>query len=1446
MKAVNSLAEAGNLDQFKIDSWLTEGTATVTDSFEFNQRTTTNEDDSRSNKPNLDFFLTNVYPSMVIYKCLPFRYNKNFKEYYKMIQYKTKQKIKRDAGKVFHSMFDLKMSDYQDYKLVNELQEKSSSENKNPDTLDDSDIENLIDDDEEVEDNKDDKEESDQDENFKQNVEIEEDETDPDKLDENTVISEYEDDLCLASTDSQPEDMKDVVDSYILVAEKYFYLVGSHIIHRMFEYVDIATFRPISYPTEESKFTIWDDRILAITTDGYFIAMVMSRMDSNYYKDFTARGLLGPNKVTQYWKLKLNKSWKIVTSPYHNFVAVVQHTLTKGLEDSNGLTIKLFHWVSAVEFKLVNSIILPSKYDMVSSVFMPSQQPTLAVGIGNDKTAEIGLIQWNNNTFEVEETVIVKTTLYSLAILIPISETHLLISTIFSLTCLVSLDDLYEKRYNPFTTTMYCWRDTITSWFPDNNVLTDLLSVDSQYDKFDHCIFVANKKKQIFCLLCRNNSEEIDLYLVEENITGLTSIAPCSNQNTAGSHLFNILMTRYNECKELTIDFTKMKKMSREQSSPTYYDFKDIGSTNKAIVAFNTICSVSPEYISGFISLDHRNEVWVTSCDTISQVQPLPFVFTRQSYQMTQTASDFREFCYIKYITGNEMFGTKLIWAQDKENNTKCYTIESELVYDHSGKVSNQVQFVELDDLLPPTNEQTLFVHIYETFATVVTTSEILLKSFEYSFEVQSIFNAPEDLQISNVEFKDHKLIFWDQTHAKVWCIDNLSLGVNAQCHEIIMYNKLLLNRSNISFHMLNSADSITVILRNETGLYSTPWKDFISNNFDNITLVKYIPISDFVMCNKDLCVFLYYNNSGKPMLRITNMSANKVVVWDRVTTAFKPSEKVHLKKLNESSIACYSSNHFFLIFLNDVNDIICEEILFPYVSRTVQILDVEYDQPSQTMFCLFDDGLRRIKLTYLSQFKSCHFLPEPKKIKKPSNKIYTRRRMFYYLKKLNRVLIVSPNRFLWYLMKLENGSIIWLKNNILEDVKYSLQQILEVEHKGPDTLLLLKFQNCIKYVKFSVTDHKIHVKQMDQYMSNFLYPAHDIKFYNKRDSFILIQSDRTCLDSDTDVCEPNYSGYASTSDPYTNTLEAVGIYTEFRINENKITFTNKKFFDIFTAFMMSNLSFLFENNLFINTHWGVASYDCDSLNEKIPMKMKSSDFNITRIGKDMILAKKSHLLIDSYSAKDRREIIYQYKFAFVDEIVSSRSKFFFEDDSTKFLETSGMFRPEEVSSKPNQDCSLNAQKEILFEFDEMDSIWSDRICHDTSLNYYGGENLSGIYPRLETKTKFNLANYIAGLPQVFPQLNGSLSMLKTFSLHTNSIYKAHFDAKENSLYVVTSNNTIYQFKNTPIAVSTCNAMPLKPDDLINAYIEKGDIFERKLSFDIETREKQGFVWKSF
>ena len=950
----------------------------------------------------------------------------------------------------------------------------------------------------------------------------------------------------------------------------------------------------------------------------------------------------------------------------------------------------------------------------------------------------------------------------------------------------------------------------IISWFYTFDLLRSLHNMDPKFKKYDHCIIFADQYGTIGCILSVNNSDNLDdieIFLLCA-LKGLTSITPSYHQNNVSLTDFKLVVTCFNKCFETTINLKEMVSINKIITEQDRNHNNNLTPSTSSIISTRTLCSLAQPQPTGIISVDSKEETWIISDSMISQIQPIPFLFTRRTRQINPVIHDFNRFSRITYIKGNDLLGNHLMLATDGETLTRCYVIETEDFEEFLLEQDSRYQFVELDDLLPIENKGTLFLHIYDNFVVQLTNDQLVVRSLTSPFETKIIFTIPLDCHIDNCVYQDNKLVMWDLENSRVWYVADLSQKFTSECKESQTFNRLIKNYSNFSFHIITSKSDPTdcnIVLRNPVGIFSTPWKDFVYNTSENITFVKSIPIHDFAMCNKKLCIFLFYNNAQKPMIRITDLSAGVVSSWDHISFCFRPGERFQFELLNETTIACFSTRHFYLIYLNNSDDIICEEIQLPFFGRKVVLLDLFYNQSSNALFCLYDDGLRIIKLTYLSQSKMDHILPKNK----------DKDKIFLYLEKLNRLLIIHPQRKYWYLMKLENGTIRFLDPQILQLEKYPLQQIVEVKSKNSNTFLLLKFQNCISYIMIMVKNSKIIVKVLDTFKTTLSFPINKLVPTTNQDVFATIGTSKKCEDTDEDV-----NGYlldpTRYEDVHCNYFEYVIRNDRIEVKED-IPLNWLNFFSILDYF-------IFVDSILINTSSGIYIY----VNFKLPFYKKlistpkeNSNIRAIKVNENMLLVRKSQ------SGED----IFNYIFVYNDEI------FDVVKDPEKYwkLQNNNLIKLND-SDKENE-LSENCTANSTFLKDK----WSITNCLTKTFRYYYGHRSLTFFDDIEVESQEKIRDYLIGLPLVFPKLSLRQRKLYPVTLEIPKIYYSQFDSKNKILSILSIDGSFRQYKNEPTSLTVYNTEKITPSDMMNEYIHRGGSIKLH-EFSIDDTKQQGFV----
>lgn len=1418
MGQFHTLAQRPTLSQTDNFAFLLEGTFNVNDSFQFDidSSITRNKDDGDYNhlpsfyhndSKYLDLHLNNIQYPFVIQKCYPFRYNKDCKKYYQMIQFYIKKKMdsvnSSNGSTPFYSKYNLDREIYSKFEIDNE------GNSINIDSLYDSDIENLIlDDGKEVQ-----KEEEVRKENEQKRKE---------EFDNEPNFFQFCTDKFLRSTDKLPQAINDTInETYLLISKKFIYLIESHVIYPIFEFSDLSVFRPNLYPMEVNNFfKIWDDRILAITKEGVFVSLILSKFDSINYHDILTSNYISHNsinssdhpiKVTQYWNLKLGKYWKIVTSPYHNLICTIQYKPNEAVAQfMTNLSIKIFCWIDQIEIKLIDSLLLPYGDSIIAYTFMPSKQPILILCVNGPEGLKLVLIQWDRDNLHVIKSTVIMDLHVAAGIsnIIPISKTHILICSSEMGLYVTSLNDIYDNKIH---INKFCIKKIglILSWFYSFEILPLFYNIDPKFKKYDHCVIFSDGNDTIYCILSVNNSTDlgdIEIFSLAA-VKGLTSIAPSYHQDDDFLNNFNLVVTCFNKCIEITINLKEIvyidKMITNEDGNHAYYT----PPPKRSIISTRTLCSMTQPQQTGIISVSSKEETWITSDSIISQVQPIPFLFTRRTRQINPVIHDFNRFNSIMSVKGNDLLGLNLLLATDGKTLSRCYVIETKHLKGSWSGEQSHYHFLEVDDLLPKDNRGTLFMHVYDNFVVQLTSEQLLTRSLISPFETKIIFTVTPNCSLDNFTFQDNKLIIWNSENCRVWCVNDLSQIFISECKEIQTFNKLIKNHSNFSFHITSlksNLDDHTVVLRSPMGIFSIPWRDFVSNNSDNITLVKSLPIHDFVMCNESLCIFLYYNNAQKPMIRMTNLTTKLVSFWDHISLGFKSGEKFQLKSLNETTIALFSTRCFYLIYLNDLHDIVCEEVQFPFFNRTAVLLDLFYNQSNNTLFCLYDDGLRILKLTYLSQSRMDYILLKTK----DKNKI------FLYLEKLNRLLIVYPQRKYWYLMKLENGTIRSLDSQILQVEKYPLQQVIEINNNTSDSSLILRFQNCIKYVTLIAKNNKITVRILDSLKTNLSFPNNKLVPTNNQDVIAMIGTDKEPENTDKDVTMhlPDSSQYENIKCNF----------FEYAIKNNKIIVNE----DIPLNWLkLSSIKdyFVFVDSILINSLSGISVYinfKWPFYKELISTQKEESSSQVIKVNENMVLVK----------VCQKEGNMFKYIFVYDDKIF----------DVVRNLE-----KYQKVYNNKSIDCCKLDKSTALYTDCTMGDlikrkIWSKENRLTERYRYYNGDKVLTLTDDYEFKNQENIKDYIMGLPVVFPKLTPEQFKFCPIALEIPEVVYSTFDSKNKILSMLSIDGSFRQYKNESISLTLDDKDENISINMMNQYIHRTNEI-RLNKFSVGTKNQQGF-----
>lgn len=960
-------------------------------------------EDGRDRVGSCRVFLSRAQTGLSPGSCVPFRYRED-KESYVQWQQQWREKVHGDE-RVFHSMFG-----------------PVKVESKDPETLDDSDLDELLGDD---------------DDDFEQLMETKREER----------AKEVSSSVPVSST-------VPVSHSWIVASNQSLHVVHTHtIVPLPFQIKDLATVR--------SQVSSGNDVVLVLAHDGFLYNL----------------SLPYPT-IIQFWDFRFFQYAKVVTSTSQSVFVLIQYKPNDNLSHIyHNLSIKLFTLVDnePLQVNLVRSLLLKNDVTQIEHAqWLPSNHPRLVIAT-KGTTQQIMVLQWDkDNLMNLQENGSMKWH-SKINKLIPLSSSHVLIQGETALT-LVNIDHVIDEIDVPLKSFQVMGLQNISTFFNAPELLTSLQSMDHEkFTPFHHSTIVLSQENEtIYAIL--SNDERIVCYSLTR-FKGMTKISPGYNQDPQSNH-FSLMITSFNRIIDLTIDLTQMVECSGE-----IMHYPPPQSINQRVV-IETFTQPHPRSL-----LQVKDTVWILSNEIISQLSTTSMA-TRHTTLIHNVIKDLIPFNKIVRLPKNTQFGN-LIYATDNLLQTQIYTFEDEIV--------------KLDDLLPCNDQPTLHLRLYEDFVIQFTKKSLISRTFNTG-EVITHFNTSEITTFTYL----NDILIWGN-HEKLWYCPNLKL-INSQpsiinvpigspLHELWFQNDKTKSLTLIADPINNNQNQThTLLLKKYDGLYSLSWETFMENNQTSLQNISHIPSTRFQYVNHDLCAFLNYNSNGQPLIKITDLKGDAVSRCDSIGTIFKPGESITMKRLDNNTLSIYSTSHFFLVQLKH-DEIICERVQFPYLKHQT-VMDLEYDSTNNIIYCLYNSGLRILKLTHLSLYDNDHLLLKAKDEKQ-----------FYYLESLHRLLVIHPLRKYWYVMKLENGRMVPLNPQILIDEKSFLQNVVILNEKDECISLLLQFESSLSLVNIIPKNGRLKIQKVDDFHVNKL--KSNVQFNCQDNSIVVIHHHATIKKSD-------------------------------------------------------------------------------------------------------------------------------------------------------------------------------------------------------------------------------------------------------------------------------------------------------------------------------------------
>ncbi|CCD26914.1 Mms1p NDAI_0J00220 [Naumovozyma dairenensis CBS 421] len=797
----------------------------------------------------------------------------------------------------------------------------------------------------------------------------------------------------------------------------------------------------------------------------------------------------------QYWVLEsASKKWSIMVHPKNeNFVLIDKQN---GKKDGLCKFFKLKPHSKL--FGLVSNLYLPDS-DIIDANFFPNESKNhflLFIALVRYQRKVHLCIEWTDNGDVDRREEENKKNVHQLIYLngdiingsIPISHNKCLAYTSSTMS-IISANQIMSGETFSQTLKINCLRNIKSSFYAPE-LLTKLQTLNKHtFGKFQFCSVIATSTGNISFMLS-NDAEDIEFYSLTR-FKGLKWICSSIDQPTSELN-YNLIIISFGRTLKITVNLNDIKLLHEKAPSNI--------SSLSGLVTKTTLAS-STEQNTGIISINpsknyrsDTSELWLTSPSTLTQLNNN---YPAAKTHLLCTLSIFQEFSKIILVDFSELeqsIRSRILLRDEDEDDdenadfanhyliigTNYPSISKAYVLNLSA--SKVPKLFELDDILCCTTDETLHLYFTENSMVQITRHSVFvlpLLSFKSSIgdDVDantSIKEYKTSYLIEGAAYCSNKVILWSVKKNRVEVIDDID------------------NLCNGDKYTVKNEPNMELLLKQ------------LRNEFVNIHLFNGLPNDiNGGSCNGGFYVLFFY---GKIV---------KVFKWDVFNTIFQEFElpckmvvasdcikfeQYFVSLLNGSEMInpCSQSKHVlpllscnfntdvelrkisdkykFLIFsTNEIH--LCDlksptphsELKIPMTNgnstitnnKCNPILDVQtiINDNNSPFFILRSDGLQIVKLSYNTWNYSNYLLKSTRNVNKT----------FFFLDKINRMLVINRDSYEWDCIKLTNGKILSLNSSILRDVdnESALLGATEVRTARKDeVLILLNYDSMIKLIK--------------------------------------------------------------------------------------------------------------------------------------------------------------------------------------------------------------------------------------------------------------------------------------------------------------------------------------------------------------------------------------------
>ncbi|CCF56349.1 hypothetical protein KAFR_0B00500 [Kazachstania africana CBS 2517] len=835
--------------------------------------------------------------------CWPYRYSKNGR-----IQYINS--IKRDPN--------MELKSYAPEEVIKEVLEPAIRREKDPETLDDSDLDILVDD---------------------------EDSPLPDVDD---MVAEQHDE---SQNDNNMTEKLDFIDTHLIVGDDSFHLNGSIHITKIRDNInDCKVFR-----LDERT-----DILLIAQRKGLLISIIPS-IENNEQ-----------SKIIQYWNLGSNGNWNIVKHDSNKEFVVV---------DEDNRVIKFFKFDNNYRFQLTNNLLLDD-YKIMPVTFFPSISDShflLFVPTIRFQRIVYLCIEWDSeaNVEEQKKHVHQLTYLNGEQIngTIPLDTNKCLVFSNNSIS-MVSANQIMSGETSFFNVKLSRFLKGLMSWFSAPSFLSRLQKLNPKdFQHYTYCNILFTTTGFIHC--CLTNESNIN-FIPLARLKGLKTMAPVSEEtlSTLSETNYEFMVTSFNKTIQIRLDLlTLLKYPTSSNAIPNINIILsrktiDVSADNNTELAkinlknqTSSIWTFAPSSISQVDTLNMRRVTEVTS--NLSRFK----LYNIMKIIKINYSDHWVNFLGIDPIANSDYV---IIYATDNANIFNIYLLIIPLD-------EKEVSIIELDDLLDSELADNILLDVHKNACLIhVQKKRVTFELINDVGDEMKYFVPGWDEGIDGAFYKDDKLIVWSVRDNRVLYLDSIDDSLRAAedlipLKESSTFHDFLLARTDetVKFSIdKTNEDIIVVILTTYDGIHIVDWNHFIRGETKYISSRK-TPVKDLVILENTF-VYLSQGTVLQCTDKVSVLSSQGDINVPKLP--FTAGKDLQLRKMNSNSVLAFSDNKVVMLEFPYDKRPIMYEIKLPYQGKLNPIMNIETDANNK-IFILYADGMKVYELSSFTKLKNNYLL---------------------------------------------------------------------------------------------------------------------------------------------------------------------------------------------------------------------------------------------------------------------------------------------------------------------------------------------------------------------------------------------------------------------------------------------------------------------------------------